>query len=432
MNLDKYTFGTGDRFSHQGKAQLIALMMAKSQGLDIVPVWNKSNREHKIVKSSPADTRAEADAAVKELAWKNNYYVDADHINLANVDGFLPHCDFFTIDVADYISKQAPQEEIDLFVKSQSAYLGKISIPGIEREFDITKDLLKNIANKFLLAMKEAGKIYKYIEEKKGKGNFVAEVSIDECQDPQTPLELFFILAALAGEGVQLQTIAPKFTGRFNKGVDYEGDVNKFAQEFDEDLAVIAFAVQKFGFNKNLKLSVHSGSDKFSIYPYIQKSIKKYQAGLHVKTAGTTWLEELIGLAMGEGEGLKLAKEIYQKALLKYDELCGPYATVININKSLLPKVEEVNLWDGKTFADTLRHDQSCKLYNPHFRQLLHCGYKIAADFGDTYTQNLIRYNDIISKNVTENLYQKHIKPIFGLSKNFSELNQKQSESVKS
>jgi tagaturonate epimerase len=423
MILDKYSFGVGDRFSHQGKAQLTALMMAKSQRLDIVPVWNKSNREHKIVKSTPADTRNEADAAVKGLGWKNNYFVDADHINLTNVDGFLLHCDFFTIDVADYISKQASEEEINSFIQSQAKFLGKVSIPGIEREFDITKELLKNIANKFLLAMKEAGKIYKYIEEKKGKGNFIAEVSIDECQDPQTPLELLFILSALAIEGVQLQTIALKFTGRFNKGVDYEGDVNKFATEFDEDLAVIAFAIQKFGFNKNLKLSVHSGSDKFSIYPYIQKAIKKYDTGLHVKTAGTTWLEELTGLAMGEGEGLILAKQIYEKALLKYDELCAPYATVININKSLLPKVEEVNKWDGKTFADTLRHDQSCKLYNPHFRQLIHVGYKVAADFGDTYTKNLVKYNDIISRNVTENLYQKHIRPIFGLEKNFSDLN---------
>jgi tagaturonate epimerase len=431
MILDKYSFGVGDRFSHQGKAQLTAMFMAKSQGLDIVPVWNKSNREHKIVKSVPADTRQEADTAVKVLGWKNNYYVDADHINLTNVDGFLPHCDFFTIDVADYISKPASQEDIDAFIKSQAEFLGKISIPEIERELIITKGLLINIANKFLLAMKEAGKIYKYIEQKKGKGNFIAEVSIDECQDPQTPLELLFILSMLANEGVRLQTIAPKFTGRFNKGVDYEGDVNTFAKEFDEDLAVIAFAVHKFDFDKNLKLSVHSGSDKFSIYPHIQKAIKKYNSGLHIKTAGTTWLEELTGLAMGEGEGLALAKEIYGKALLKYDELCAPYATVININKSLLPKAEEVNLWDGKTFADTLRHDQSCKLYNPHFRQLLHCGYKIAADFGDAYTKNLLKYERIISGNVTENLYQKHIRPIFGLSKNFSELNLKQSESAK-
>jgi tagaturonate epimerase len=431
MILDKYTFGVGDRFSHQGNAQLMAMIMAKRQGLNIVPVWNKSNREHKIVKSVPADTRREADAAVKALDWKNNYFVDADHINLSNVDGFLPHCDFFTIDVADYISKQAPQEEIDAFIQSQADFLGKFSIPGIQREFDITKDLLRTIAGKFLLAMKEAGKIYKYIEAKKGKGNFVAEVSIDECQDPQTPLELLFILSMLAREGVKLYTIAPKFTGRFNKGVDYEGDVNKFAQEFDEDLAVITFAVQRFGFSKSLKLSVHSGSDKFSIYSSIQKAIKKHDAGLHIKTAGTTWLEELTGLAMGGGVGLVLAKEIYEKALLKYDELCTPYATVINIDKQLLPKAEEVKSWDGKTFADTLRHDQSNKLYNPHFRQLLHCGYKIAADFGETYTKNLVKYNDIIARNVTENLYQKHIRPIFGLEKNFSELEGKQSESLK-
>src|SRR5262249_15231440 len=140
------------------------------------------------------------------------------------------------------------------------------------------------------------------------------EVSMDETDAPQTPPELLIILAAFADEGIPAQTIAPKFTGRFNKGVDYVGNVAQFEKEFSEDLAVIALAVKNYGLPANLKLSVHSGSDKFSIYPAIRRGIGKFNAGLHIKTAGTTWLEEIIGLAEAGGSGLTLAKEIYAEA----------------------------------------------------------------------------------------------------------------------
>src|SRR5207302_4026594 len=160
------------------------------------------------------------------------------------------------------------------------------------------------IAGKYLRAVQEAGKIYRHIAAAKGEGRFITEVSMDETDSPQTPPELLVILAALAAEGIPVQTIAPKFTGRFNKGVDYVGDLAQFEKEFDEDLSVLTFAVREFGLPDTLKLSVHSGSDKFSIYPIINRLIKKHGAGLHVKTAGTTWLEEVIGLAEAGGEAL--------------------------------------------------------------------------------------------------------------------------------
>ncbi|MEK6398427.1 MAG: tagaturonate epimerase family protein, partial [Terriglobus sp.] len=147
----------------------------------------------------------------------------------------------------------------------------------------------------------------------------------------QTPPELLIILAAVADEKLPIQTIAPKFTGRFNKGVDYVGDVAQFEKEFREDIATIAYAVAKYGLPANLKLSVHSGSDKFSIYEPIRKALKDTGAGVHVKTAGTTWLEELIGLAEAGGDALALAKEIYAGAYDHAEELCAPYATVIDI-----------------------------------------------------------------------------------------------------
>jgi hypothetical protein len=236
---------------------------------------------------------------------------------------------------------------------------------------------------------------------------------MDETDAPQTPVELFFILAAIADEKIPAQTIAPKFTGRFNKGVDYVGDISQFEKEFNQDLAVIAFAVKEFGLPKNLKLSVHSGSDKFSIYAPIRKALAKHNAGLHIKTAGTTWLEEVIGLAQAGGEGLEIAKQIYVTALGRFDELCGPYATVIDIRKDRLPSADEVKKWNSAKFAETLRHDQSCANYNPNFRQLIHVGYKVAVEMGDRYYKALEEYEEIIGDNVSENVFDRHLKPVF-------------------
>jgi len=413
MILEKYSFGIGDRFGCQGKAQLAALIKAKQQGLNITPVWNKSNREHTIIGTKPADTRKEADDAAAACGWDGPYFVDADHIALNNVDEFIESSDFFTLDVADFTGKPADEADVKSFIQKHKKYIGSLAIDGIDESLEINEQQIEAIAKKFLLAVKEAGKIYRHIEAAKGTGNFITEVSMDETDEPQTPVEMFFILAAIADERIPAQTIAPKFTGRFNKGVDYVGNVTKFAKEFEEDLAVVAFAVKEFGLPENLKMSIHSGSDKFSIYGPIKEALKKFDAGLHLKTAGTTWLEELIGLALAGGDGLAIAKEVYAKALSHIDELCVPYAAVIDIDRAKLPRPQDVDKWDGKKFAAALRHNQRCQEYNPHFRQLLHVAYKVAAEMGARFSDALGQYEDVIAQNVTENIYERHIKPVF-------------------
>ena len=413
MILEKYSFGVGDRFAHQGKAQLMAMLDAKQAGVSIAPVWNKSHREHTTIKTQPASVRTEADMAVKELSPKQVYHVDADHIGLGNVDLFVDSSDFFTLDVADFIGQTAPESQIEGFVDKYKKYVGTLAIEGIDLTFEITEGQIEAIAQKFLLAVNEAGRIYRHIERAKGRDNFITEVSMDETDEPQTPIEMFFILAAISDEGIPAQTIAPKFTGRFNKGVDYVGDVAQFEKEFNEDLAVIAFAVKEFDLPDNLKLSVHSGSDKFSIYSPINKAIKKFNAGLHLKTAGTTWLEELIGLAMAGGDGLEIAKEVYIKAFDRFDELCTPYASVIDIDKNKLPSPQAVDGWSSEQYVSALQHEQSCKDYNSSFRQLLHVGYKVAAEMEDKYLKALEKHENIIAKCVTENIFQRHIKPLF-------------------
>ena len=403
----------GDRFAHQGRAQLQAILRINEQGVPLVPVWNKSYREHVMIGTSPDEVRSEADNAVAELNWEGSYYVDADHIGRANVDAFIGSSDFFTIDVAEFIGQPAREDDIRTFIDKYGSYARQIDIPNADETAEDCSGGFQNIAAKYLPAIKEAGEVYRYIESTKGAENFITEVSMDETEIPQTPIEMFFILAAMADEGIPIQTIAPKFSGQFNKGVDYVGDVEQFARQFENHLVVVAYAVKEFGLPANLKLSVHSGSDKFSIYGPMKHAIRKHNAGLHVKTAGTTWLEEIIGLACAGGEGLAIAKDVCRSALGRLDELTGPYASVIDIVQDHLPSPDEVDTWTGEEYAAALRHNASCLQYNPDLRQLLHIGYKVAAEMGQRYTDGLNAFKDIVARNVFDNFLKNHLGPLF-------------------
>ena len=272
--IPELTFGTGDRFARQGEAQLRAIVEASCAGIPVHPVWNKSHREHNIVGTRPESVRAEADAAVRALGWDKPYFVDADHINLGTVDDYLAGSDFFTLDVAAYVGQEATPADREAFVAANRRFVGNLPVEGPDGPLQLTADELEGAAGQFLRAIQEAGRIYRHIADRRGEGTFVTEVSIDETDRAQSPGELFCILAMIAAEGIPVQTVAPKFTGRFNKGVDYVGDLAAFTREFNEDLAVLDFAIAEFGLPSTLKLSVHSGSDKFSIYPVIGAAIR--------------------------------------------------------------------------------------------------------------------------------------------------------------
>lgn len=407
--------GLGDRFGHQGRAQLKAIIEADRKGIEITPVWNKSNREHMIIGTNPQDVRLEADTVTKNAGFKKPYYVDADHINIDTVDKFTGSSDFFTMDVASYIGKRAEESDINRFLEAAGKYTGKLEVPGVMKPIKCSMGQLNNIAEIYLFAAKKAGEIYRKIEKSKGAGNFITEVSMDEVAKPQTPVELFFILGMLGFEGIPVQTIAPKFSGRFNKGVDYAGDPLKFADEFEEDLMVVAHAIKEFGLPENLKISVHSGSDKFALYHHIGTIIRKYDKGIHLKTAGTTWLEEVIGLAEAGGEALDFVKEICVKSLEKIDELCAPYADVIDINVDSLPSASDVAGWNSKKFAGSLRHITGNPEYNPNMRQLIHVAYKLAAQEMDTWFRLLEEHDEVVGGCVYENIYKRHISRLFNI-----------------
>jgi tagaturonate epimerase len=413
LQLSKYSIGVGDRFAHQAKAQLRACMLAEGKGVDIIPMWNKSNREHVFIGSDPCSVRAAADAAVGQLGWTKPYHVDADHINLETVDRFIVPSDCFTIDVAHFIGQDADSADVEKFVARHGGLIGKLDIAGIPDPFHTTQDSIARVAAKYATAVREAGRIYRHIAARRGEGTFITEVSMGETDVPQSPPELLVILALLADEHIPIQTIAPKFSGRFNKGIDYVGDVSRFAEEFESDIAVVAHAVKHYALPENLKLSVHSGSDKFSIYGAIRRAYRKVDAGVHVKTAGTSWLEELIGLAEAGGEGLALAQEVYVESYAHREALCQPYAAVIDIDYSKLPLPSEVAQWSGEEFTSALRHDPACPRFDRNVRQLLHVGFKIAAKMGDRYLRILEQSEESVARNVTHNMYVRHLKPLF-------------------
>jgi hypothetical protein len=155
--LEKYSLGVGDRFAHEGKPQLAACMRAAEEGVIVIPVWNKSNREHKTVGSEPSSTRAAADAAVRALGWTSSYYVDADHINLDTVDRFLPASDFFTIDVAHAIGRPVEKETAEDFLRRHPELCGPLEIQGLADPLPLDPATAFAAASKYLRAVVEAG-----------------------------------------------------------------------------------------------------------------------------------------------------------------------------------------------------------------------------------------------------------------------------------
>ena len=135
----------------------------------------------------------------------------------------------------------------------------------------------------------------------------------------------------------------------------------------------------------------------------------------YVKTAGTTWLEEVIGLAVVGGDALSLAKKIYENSYNRRDELCAPYADVIDIDPAQLPSIEEVNGWSSEKYANTLRHIPNHPDYNSNFRQLIHVAYAVAAKLGDEYTDLLTKHAEVVGSCVEENIYDRHLKRLFNL-----------------
>ena len=357
MKLSKYSVGTGDRFAHQAKAQLRACIRALESGVEVIPVWNKSNREHTIIGSEPLQCGSAADAAVKALGWKHPYFCDADHITSQTVGRFLEcvrllhHrcCRLHWPPARRTTSMHSSSGILTCWNASNSTAQAS---PSRSR----TEILRQTAPEIFDRRAKKAGEVYRIIEEPKEKATSSRKSRWMRPTRAQSPVELLIILAAIADEGIPVQTIAPKFSGRFNKGVDYVGDVAQFEREFALDVAAIAYAVRAIRSAGESQAQRALRQRQVLHLPAIHATMKQFDAGVHLKTAGTTWLEELIGLAEAGGEGLELAKEIYAEAFAHRDELCAPYAAVIDIDTCKVALPGEVEGWSSEQYTSALRH----------------------------------------------------------------------------
>ena len=246
LTLAKYSFGVGDRFAHQagpncGPACWLPSRASKSCRSGTNRIANTRSSARSPTASAPRPT-----PRVRKLGWGKAYHVDADHIRLETVDGFSLRATFTRSTWPTRSANRPSRPQCRSFVERHPELARpRLAVAGVAEPLDLSAPRSSAIAGKYLRAVQEAGRIYRHIAAAKGADRFITEVSMDETDSPQTPPELLVILAALADEQVPMQTIAPKFTGRFNKGVDYVGDVGKFEKEFQDDLAVIAFAIQQ-------------------------------------------------------------------------------------------------------------------------------------------------------------------------------------------
>ncbi len=417
LTLAKYSIGVGDRFAHQAKAQLRACMQAGKLGAEVIPVWNKSYREHSTVGSEPGSVRAAADAAVRELGWKKPYHVDADHIRLETVDGFHRLLRFLH-HRCGRLDRPTGRSGCAEGIRRPASRTDRPASksPGSTSPFTTVASDVERIAGK--VSARGSGCRARSIgtsPQPRARASSSPKCRWTRPIAPQTPPELLVILAAIADEKIPIQTIAPKFTGRFNKGVDYVGDVVQFEKEFQQDLAVIAFADP----------AIWAAGQPEAERPFRQRQVlhlrpdspsdcKIRTPGLHVKTAGTTWLEEVIGLAEAGRRRTRPGQRDLRQGAGKARALCAPVRRRDrHRSRASSHHADTVKGWSAEQFVSALRHDPRCPGFNAHLRQLIHVGYKIAAQMGDRYLKMLEACEPNITKNVTENLLDRHLKPLF-------------------
>jgi len=326
----KKSFGTGDRLGIVAAAHIEAF-----KDKDIFPILaQQSMRELKRTGRTWQDVINDTVWGYFETGCKEPFGADADHVKKdsdlksAAEYGFT----MFTVDPSDYIQNisNLSKAEVTKIYNSlgnkeilEKKYLRKGLVIGkIKYYFD--HDSLISIAVKYVKALNHVSCLYDFIKRFK-KNTFGFEVSVDEIETPVSPLEHYFIAKELKDAGVNFQNIALRLSGRWEKAVDYIGDIKLFEEELKKHVEVL----KKIG---NYKLSLHSGSEKFSIY----KAFSAITGGnFHIKTAGTSWLEALRVIAISKPS---LFRDIYNFSLECFEKDKVSYH--LSTDTSDLPAIE--------------------------------------------------------------------------------------------
>ena len=324
------TIGTGDRLGLANPAHIRAV-----RDYDIFPVLaQQSIRELNFTQRTYNDVVNAAIFAVFQEGYEDGYGFDGDHLKKIDEITMALECGatMITLDLSEVMNAKAADwsdeqlQEVyqtipaDELSRLESTYLNtSFSLKdGSTLSFDKTE--LHRCCVMYLEAIKFAKEVYDLLVSKRGEGNFDFEMSIDETEAPTVPQHHLFIIRELIHNGVVVESLAPRFIGEFQKAIDYIGDLDEFEKQFNVHCQI----AKTYG---NYKVSVHSGSDKFSAYP----AIGKWTEGrLHVKTAGTSWLEAVRVIAMKEPA---LYREIHQLAFDSYEEALKFYHITADFSK---------------------------------------------------------------------------------------------------
>ncbi len=349
------SFGTGDRLGIATPAHIQAF-----QGKNIFPVLAQlSTREITRTESSLQRVLDNALWGCFEVGYEGPFGADADHIkDLDNLQEAI-NCGFklYTLDPSDHINNDVMKLTREELRKEYQRLpeRGEMEKIYLNKEYKIGKhslvfeqDKLAEIVLIYINAIKYVADYYQFLKEK-NKADFELEMSIDETPQPTSPLAHFWIASELQRRGVDFQNLAPHYIGDWEKGIDYIGEVDTFQQEFRLHCQI---ASQLGGY----KLSLHSGSDKFSVYPIFARESGNY---FHIKTAGTSWLEAVKVIAKCQPD---LYREIHKFALSCFERDRFSYHLSTNLEK--IPDI------------DRLKDEELATLFsNNNARQLIHITY---------------------------------------------------------
>jgi hypothetical protein len=316
----KRSVGCGDRLGLATPGHVRAV-----RGTGIAPVFaQQSMRENARTGRSPQQVLDDAMWGIFQEGWRELWGADADHlkttqdVDLCVAAGYT----FYTVDPGDEVDNEAHTDSPDALQAKVDALPWPVlgdSPAGLEerylgRRFEV-EDLLLDFDRvslaramaKYGRAIAHTTKMYHHLAATMGSRPFELEVSVDETETPTSVQEHFFVASELARLGVQWVSLAPRYIGRFEKGADYIGDLERF----DEELAKHAATARVLG---PYKLSIHSGSDKFGVYPSFARHGREL---VHLKTAGTSYLEALRAVA---GVNTGLFREILGFSRQRYDQ----------------------------------------------------------------------------------------------------------------
>ena len=334
--------GFGDRLGLATPGHVRALRAA---GGGLAPIFaQQSIREMERTGRSPREVLDDATWGAFAEGWQEAFGADADHLKTAeDVDACVAAgYTFFTFDPGEYVNDGAeaagasdlraafdnlPWRDLeDAPADLTRRYLGEaFEVEGHVIPFD---DLSLTLAAvKYGAAVAHVARLYRHLQSTMGDKDFEVEVSVDETESPTTHAQHVYIATELRRLGVRWASLAPRYVGRFEKGVDYIGDV----KEFEEDIEVHAAIARTISPGGPYKLSLHSGSDKFSVYPAF---VRQTRGLAHLKTAGTSYLEALRTAAALDPH---LFREIYDFSRGRYEEDRVSYHVSAHVDRTPVP-----------------------------------------------------------------------------------------------